>query len=331
MINQSKTSDTHFCFESSNTSCPKYIYSTAVRASLYVLLGAVIIMTVFGNLLVIITIAQMKQLHTPTNFLVLSLAVADFLLGAMVMPPSMVRSLETCWYLGNVFCRIHSSTDIMLCNASLLNLLLISIDRYYAVCQPLHYHTRVINCVTVTMILTFWSLSAFILFGMMLFEMSTRNAEDIYRNSFHCEGSCSVLQSRMSSVISSVLVFFIPALVIIVLYLKILVIARRQACSIQSRMCANVNLEKNKPSKNKTEHKATRTLAIVVGVYLACWAPWFLCNLISPDVVVASPIFMEMLIWLAYFNSAINPVIYAFSFSWFRKPFNFFLKKIYQF
>ncbi|KAL4593488.1 trace amine-associated receptor 1-like, partial [Arapaima gigas] len=312
---------TLFCYESSNSSCPRHEYPVAVRAPLYILLGAVIFLTVCGNLLVIITVSHFKQLHTPTNYLVLSLAVADFLLGAVVMPPSMVRSLETCWYLGNLFCKIHSGTDITLCNSSILNLSLISIDRYYAVCHPLRYQSKITNCVTVTMILTCWGFSSVFGFAMILSELTTWDTEDIYMKSFHCDGSCTVLQSKMSSIISSVVGFFIPALVIIVLYLKILLIARRQACSIQSRVCANVKARNTKTTLNKKDHKATKTLGIVVGVYLTCWTPWFMCNLNDPVIGFSSPVLTELLIWLGYFNSGINPVIYAFCFTWFRKPF----------
>ncbi|XP_029110042.1 trace amine-associated receptor 1-like [Scleropages formosus] len=308
MMTQSRTYDNiYFCYESSNKSCTKQNYSTTVRAPLYVLLGAVTFLTVFGNLLVIITVAHFKQLHSPTNYLILSLAVADFLVGAVVMPPSIVRSLETCWYLGNLF------------------------YRYYAVCQPLRYQTKITNSVTMTMILTCWSLSAVFGFGIVFLDLTTWDTEDIYIKNFLCEGSCTVLQSRMSSIIASVPAFFIPAILIVVLYLKILSIARRQACSIQNRVCANVNLNKCKSTLNKTEHKATKTLGIVVGVYLACWAPWFICNLNDPIIAFSSPVLTELFIWLGYLNSGINPVIYAFSFSWFRKPFKRVFQKIFKF
>ncbi|XP_029109759.1 trace amine-associated receptor 1-like [Scleropages formosus] len=321
MMSQARTyNNIHFCYESSNRSCPKHDYSATVRAPLYVLLGAVIFLIVLGNLLVIIIITYFKQLHTPTNYLVLSLAVADFLLGAVIMPPSMVRSLETCWYLGNMFCKIHTSADIMLSTLSVLNLTLISIDRYIAVCQPLHYHTKITNGVTMTMILSCWSVSAFIGFGMIFLKLNSLGTEDTYNSNLHCEGSCILVQNRMSIVIFSLLVFFIPAFIIIVLYMKILLVARRQAFSIQSRVCANMSLEK-RATLNKTQPKATKTLGIVVGVYFICWGPWFLCTLIDPIIPFFSPLLTEILTWFAYCNSVTNPVIYAFSFTWFQKPF----------
>ena len=65
------------------------------------------------------------------------------------MPPYMTRIIESCWYFGDIFCKIHISVDGMLYTASMLNISFISIDRYYAVCQPLHYRTKITTYATV--------------------------------------------------------------------------------------------------------------------------------------------------------------------------------------
>ncbi|XP_038869881.1 trace amine-associated receptor 1-like [Salvelinus namaycush] len=95
--------------------------------------------TVFLNVLVIISISHFKQLHTPTNLLILSLAVSDLLVGLIVIPVMTVAIMEPCWGFGEYFCVFHFFITFLCTSLSLGNLVLISIDRYVAVCDPLFY------------------------------------------------------------------------------------------------------------------------------------------------------------------------------------------------
>ena len=106
------------------------------------LLGVWAVLAMFGNLLVMTAILHFKQLHSPTNCLIASLACADFLVGVTVMPFSMVKSVESCWYFERTFCTFHTCFDIAFCYSSLFHLCFISIDRYIAVTDPLVYPTK---------------------------------------------------------------------------------------------------------------------------------------------------------------------------------------------
>uniref|UniRef100_A0AAY5F161 Trace amine-associated receptor 1 n=1 Tax=Electrophorus electricus TaxID=8005 RepID=A0AAY5F161_ELEEL len=183
------------CYASVTGSCLKTVYPKEVQSVLYVLFGFVSLLTFLGNLLVIITIIHFKQLHTPTNYLVLSLAVADLFIGGLVMPPSMIRSVETCWYLGTLFCKIHTSLDVTMSTASILNLCIISVDRYYAVCHPLLYHSKMTTNMTLFMIIVSWTLSVFVGFGMIFLELGILGVEDFYYNNIACEGGCVLFLS----------------------------------------------------------------------------------------------------------------------------------------
>uniref|UniRef100_A0A671P4B1 Trace amine-associated receptor 1 n=1 Tax=Sinocyclocheilus anshuiensis TaxID=1608454 RepID=A0A671P4B1_9TELE len=183
------------CYEFSNRSCQKFVYPLETRILLYILFSISSIVTIIGNLLVIITVIHFKQLHTPTNYLILSLAVADLLVGGVVMPPSMLRSIETCWYLGDLFCKIHSSLDVTLCTASILNLCIISLDRYYAICHPFQYHSKMTSLATLVMIIICWTVSAALGFGMIFMELNILGIEDFYYDSIDCDGGCFALLS----------------------------------------------------------------------------------------------------------------------------------------
>ncbi|XP_022523670.2 trace amine-associated receptor 1-like [Astyanax mexicanus] len=309
---------TDFCYEYLNGSCPKHVYPLVLRVPLYLFFGSVVILTVFGNLFVIVTIAHFKQLHMPTNFLVLSLAVTDLLLGALYMPPCMVQSLETCWYLGTIFCKIHSSVAIMLSTASIINLSFISIERYYAVCHPLLYHSKITSSVTVIMIVICWSVSAAVGFGIIFLELNILGVEEFYYENVACEGGCVMFQSAASSTSSSVISFYIPGVVMLSIYMKIFHVAQKQAKSIQDSKCKS-NI---KSVLSKEEKKATKTLAVVLGVFLSLWTPFFIANVMNPYIGYAvPPVLFDMLAWIGLMNSTCNPIVYAFFYKWFRKAF----------
>ncbi|XP_041662955.1 trace amine-associated receptor 1-like [Cheilinus undulatus] len=306
-----------FCFESRNNSCLKKNSPMPLRVTLYFIIGVIIILTVCGNFLVTFSIAYFKQLHTPTNYLILSLAMSDLLVGMVVMFPNMIRLVESCWYFGDFLCNICLSFNVSLITASIINLSFISIDRYYAVCHPLLYRTRISTNVVLIMILLCWTISPIIGFGMIFMKLNILGIEEFYYNHFMCEGQCALVQGKISSTVSSIVSFYLPAIILLGVYLKIFLVAQRQFKNIKNAGCVN-----SVKTSNKSQTKATKTLAIVMGAFLSCWTPLFVCVITNPYVSNSIPqLLLETLVWLGYFNSAMNPIIYAFFYSWFRKAF----------
>ncbi|KAM9495239.1 trace amine-associated receptor 1-like [Clarias gariepinus] len=268
-----------------------------IRLFLYILFSTFSLITVIGNLLVIITVVHFKQLSTPTNYLVLSLAVADLLVGGVVMPPSMIRSVETCWYLGSTF------------------------YRYYAVCHPFLYHRKMTPNTIRFMIVLCWAISAAIGFGMIFLELNILGSEEFYYNTFLCEGACSIFQTKVAGLAFTMFCFYIPALTMLCVYLKIFRTAQRQARAIQATY-TNMKAVDEGNCISKSERKATKTLAIIMGVFLSSWAPFFTWYCIDPFTGYSvPPVVPDVLIWVAYFNSTCNPIVYAFFYSWFRRAF----------
>ncbi|KAK7907327.1 hypothetical protein WMY93_015939 [Mugilogobius chulae] len=182
--------------------------------------GAIATLTMCGNLLVIFSIIYFRQLHTPTNYLVLSLAVADLLVGVVVIPFSTVLFAHPCSDLQSV-CFLRGVFDIALCSASILNLCFISIDRYYAVCQPLRYKSKINLPVTAAMILITWTVAitigSFITLGGR--KISSR---------------CAFVQGLNFGSIIAVVAYYIPAIIMCTIYLKIFHVAQKQARSIHN-------------------------------------------------------------------------------------------------
>ncbi|XP_028253537.1 trace amine-associated receptor 1-like [Parambassis ranga] len=275
-----------------------------ICAILYMFLGLLDVITICGNLLVIISIIYFKQLHTPTNSLILSLAVADLMVGLGLFPLSMAFSVKSCLYFQGLVCKVRNSFDICLSTCSILHLVCISVDRYYAVCQPLTYRAKINHSVVVIMNLMCWGVSALTGIGVAIAGLNSEN----------CEDRCLV-EVLMSTTVGPMLSFYIPVIIMLCIYLKIFLVAQRQARSIHKT-------KKFGAAVSKMERKATKTLAIVLGVFILCWCPIFLYLTFLPFTNDSIPIsVVESLRWLSLSNSMFNPFIYAFFYSWFRSAF----------
>ncbi|KAM4771000.1 trace amine-associated receptor 4-like [Rhinophrynus dorsalis] len=313
----------NYCFPFVNNSCPKANRTILSYSFMFIVMFAAILLTIVGNLLVIISVSHFKQLHTPTNFLILSLAITDFLLGLMVMPYSMVRSLTSCWYFGDLFCKLHSCFDMTLSTTSIFNLFFIAVDRYYAVCQPLHYYRKITIPVIEVYIFISWSIPCVYSFGLVLSHVNTEGIQMDNMPTVSCTGSCSLVFNKLWSIISTLISFFVPGNLIVGIYIHIFSVARKQAVLIHTFPSAHPDkLNPRSRISLKGESKAAKTLSIVMGVFIVCWLPFFTLTIIDPYVNFAtSEDVYNAVLWLGYFNSGFNPIIYALFYPWFKKSF----------
>ncbi|XP_067619575.1 alpha-2 adrenergic receptor isoform X2 [Eurosta solidaginis] len=137
-----------------------YTLPQIVVASVIVTILMIII--VVGNMLVIIAIATEKSLKNIQNWFIASLAVADFFLGLIIMPFSLANELMGYWIFGSWWCDIHSAMDVLLCTASIMNLCLISLDRYWSITKAVDYLKSRTPARAAGMIAFVWTLSALI-------------------------------------------------------------------------------------------------------------------------------------------------------------------------
>ncbi|XP_034546416.1 trace amine-associated receptor 13c-like [Notolabrus celidotus] len=288
-----------------NTSCkkPTRHHSGVV---LFYFLTFIALMTAALNLLVIISISHFRQLHTTTNLALLSLAVSDFLVGLVVMPVEIIQT-ETCWFLGDLMCAVYYLLPFIIICASAASMVLISVDRYLAICYPLHYPTKV----TVKRVRFFVCVCWFYAFVVSVLLLYDNLKQPGGYNS--CYGECVV---NISGDLDLAFSFVIPISVIVVLYLRVFVVAVTQARAMRTQI-TTVTLQHSQ-TVMRSELKAARTLGIVVAVFLMCYCPYYCVFLISGKILIGST--AEALMgFLMYFNSCLNPLIYAFLYPWFRK------------
>ncbi|CAI2353416.1 unnamed protein product [Caenorhabditis sp. 36 PRJEB53466] len=123
------------------------------RMILIVVVGTIFaILTSVGNLMVMVSFKIDKQLQTISNYFLFSLAVADIAIGVISIPMFTYYTAVQSWDLGYTMCQFWLCIDYLMCNASVLNLLLISFDRYFSVTRPLSYRPRRTTKKALTMI-----------------------------------------------------------------------------------------------------------------------------------------------------------------------------------
>ncbi|OCT99013.1 trace amine-associated receptor 1 [Xenopus laevis] len=308
---------------SPDESCSSVVSSSTFKLILYSLTGGLIVTTFLGNILVITSIAYFKHLHSPTNSFVLSLAVADFLVGGLVMPFSMIRTIEGCWYFGSVLCRLHSSLDVMLCSASILHLSCIAFDRYYAVCNPLLYSYKMSTRRVSVLICTCWVIPMLISFAPIMLGLHLLGMEHLLQ-----EGTCLFVVNHIYSVSASLITFYCPMTIMFVAYCKIYRAARKQALQIHD-MKRNVTTQyggdcsmKKRKYSLKRERKAAKTLGVIMGLFLFFWSPFFTANIVDPLIgYKMGMVGWEVFLWLGYVNSALNPFLYGLLHKSYRRAF----------
>ncbi|XP_008411181.1 trace amine-associated receptor 13c-like [Poecilia reticulata] len=291
-----------------NSSCsgPKRPPSQAVL--LYTLLSSVTVVTVALNLLVIISISYFRQLQTPTNTLVLSLAASDLLVGLLVMPVEAVRFIEPCWLLGDVMCALSYIAGFTLTSASVGNMVLISIDRYVAICFPLQYSSKITRSRAEVSVSLCWACA--LLYNGLILKDHLRQP-DRYNS---CYGECLVVISYISGTIDLVFTFVAPCSVIVFLYMRVFVEAVSQARATRSHVTA-VTV---RVTAKKSEQKAARTLGIIIFMFLVTFCPYYYPSLAGQDISNSASSW-AIVSWMVYFNSCLNPLVYALFYPWFRK------------
>lgn len=292
-----------------------------------VALSLLILLTVSGNVLVCLAVCASRRLRCLTNCFIFSLAVTDLLLGILVLPFSALLELNDEWPFGPGFCNFYISMDVMLCTASILTLLVISVDRYLAVSRPLRYTSLVLPWRVAVVMTSVWTVSLAVSFLPIQMGWNTVNGTVQNQGPGHSEKKCRFELNRPYVLADSLLTFFLPLIAMCWTYLRILRIARAQAKRIVSARptcITSYNGRANPPTTTLVvssvsaatlrEHKATVTLAAVIGAFMVCWLPYFIMFTVlglkeHPDPYKVPE--YSVVLWLGYTNSALNPFLYG--------------------
>ncbi|KAK2907158.1 hypothetical protein QQF64_018873 [Cirrhinus molitorella] len=363
-------------------------YTLLVALPLSVLVGLLILLIVFGNVLVIISVFTSRALRAPQNLFLVSLASADILVATLVMPFSLANELMGYWTFGQVWCEIYLALDVLFCTASITHLCAISLDRYWSITQAIEYNLKRTPQRIKRIIFIVWIIAAVISFPPLITMEKG-------------EGKlCKINEEKWYIVSSSIGSFFLPCIIMVLVYIRIYQIAKKRTRAPpgdrrkkeggkkendlekdpQEKLNGNQNPEpdnkgeingmdmeessssdhkvsnpcslKKKSSKGKTklsqikpgdgdkhevlqttktsrwkgrqnrEKRFTFVLAVVIGVFVICWFPFFFTYTFTAfckDCV--NETLFKFFFWFGYCNSSLNPIIYTIFNNDFRRSF----------
>lgn len=297
-------------------------WSGGLRVLISCILFLLIVSTLLGNTLVCAAVVRFRHLRSKvTNFFVISLAVSDLFVAVLVMPWEAITEVTGTWLFGR-FCDVWIAFDIMCSTASILNLCIISVDRYWAIASPFKYERKMTHRVAFVMIGVAWTLSILISFipvqlnwhrdGEVEEEMMEQvlaamavsgnnftNSSNL--NTSTVSKSCVANLNKTYAISSSLISFYIPVVIMIATYTRIYRIAQTQIRRIASLERAaeqahnqghgvnrnqqqqrRPNDEASLKSSFKKETKVLKTLSIIMGVFVFCWLPFFVLNCTIP-------------------------------------------------
>ncbi|EHH19374.1 hypothetical protein EGK_20065 [Macaca mulatta] len=201
-------------------------YSLQVTLTLVCLAGLLMLLTVFGNVLVIIAVFTSRALKAPQNLFLVSLASADILVATLVIPFSLANEVMGYWYFGKAWCEIYLALDVLFCTSSIVHLCAISLDRYWSITQAIEYNLKRTPRRIKAIIITVWVISAVISFPPLISFEKKRG----HGGPQPAEPRCEINDQKWYVISSCIGSFFAPCLIMILVYVRIVVIGVFVVC-----------------------------------------------------------------------------------------------------
>ena len=305
-----------------------------------ILLIVIIILAIIGNLLVCSAILVNTQLRSsPTMLFIFSLAISDLLTATLSMPFDVDQQLvQFKWVHSEGLCEAWTTAYLITVPSSIWNLLVVSVDRYKSLEDPLNRYRRrpfMTHKRAIMVILLVWVYSiAFALIPVMGWKYRPYSVEN---------DRCHFNITFPYSIVSSFVNFIFPLLLMCFLYLKIFMIARSinngkfsqrkktpsesLACEGNSTNAAGFSKPVERRQKRfKRNLKAAKNILIIVCAFFFCWMPHTMLSLVilfggNKIWMKVPPELSPCFLLLGYLNSALNPPLYTFQNKRFKETF----------
>ncbi|XP_021916331.1 uncharacterized protein LOC110828179, partial [Zootermopsis nevadensis] len=299
---------------------PAYIRITSMIFC-FVILG----IGVAGNIMVPIVILKTKDMRNSTNIFLMNLSVAD-LMVLLVCTPTVLVEVNTkpeTWVLGEEMCKIVPFVELTVAHASVLTILAISFERYYAICEPLKASYVCTKARALIICLLAWLFAALFTSPILLIAQYDPFREYLDGSLVPaCLTEVNTFWSTFFFIMIISLFFLVPLLVLIVLYA-----AMARHLMADPVTSAVKDLES---TNTRARKQVVLMLGTVVLSFFICLIPfrvftvWFI--FVSAEQVHSLGVegYYNILYFcrtMLYLNSAVNPILYNLMSSKFRNGF----------
>ncbi|XP_022102185.1 probable G-protein coupled receptor No18 [Acanthaster planci] len=200
---------------------PEEEVSLQIRWPIGLLLTSLTVFIALGNTLVVLAVLLERQLRTFENFFFVSLAIADLSIALFVLPLTLsVELSDGKWHFGRAACDFFIFVDVSCCTASILHLCTIGLNRFWSISSPLKYTTKQTNRRAFLTIISIWLLS-FVVASPPIFGWPQRSKK--------ITNQCTYDEDRLYVVCSALGSFYIPLVVMVIVYFRIYRLSKKGA------------------------------------------------------------------------------------------------------
>ncbi|ELU05467.1 hypothetical protein CAPTEDRAFT_75280, partial [Capitella teleta] len=282
-----------------------------------------ILCSLLANILVLVVFYQRPSLLTISNRFVLNLAISNLLITLLIMPFAFASTvLGPSWQVHPIGCQVVSTATMMLFAACIYTLLLISIDRLYAIKRPLHYSIKITRMRSVIYISSVWMLALVVAMPPIFIPGGIT-----YQPS---KGLCStnwglaVYHMKTYAYCFVVLCFVLPFAAMFWIYVTIFRVNRRRSSAISLALMQFASIQRRQSSSasrisfHREDWRAAKTGIIVMFTFTLCWLPIFIVIALEAGlpvtlrVAIIGPSFQAIAVWLSFLVCALNPMVYVF-------------------
>ncbi|XP_018371261.1 PREDICTED: rhodopsin [Trachymyrmex cornetzi] len=276
-------------------------------------IGVLGTISVIGNGMVIYIFTTTKSLRTPSNLLVVNLAISDFLMMLCMSPAMVINCYYETWVLGPLFCELYGMAGSLFGCGSIWTMTMIAFDRYNVIVKGLSAKPMTIKGALIR------------IFAIWLFTILWTIAPMFGWNRYVPEGNMTAcgtdyltkdIVSRSYILFYSIFVYFLPLFLIIYSYFFIIqaVAAHEKNMREQAKKMNVASLRSAENQSTSAECKLAKVALMTISLWFMAWTPYLVINFSGIfETTKISPLFT---IWGSLFakaNAVYNPIVYGIS------------------